>query len=127
MEPDGRLETDLPTGGRLDCYWVGSLDCNFLGKLLVFHRAHKQFNFLQRVQQQPKQDLHSLPSYFVAHVRDAAMRSYPKRGAGAADSAIFQTVAEPGGLHGLAAVLVQSERQLDQGEGAQVLSGKEGC
>ena len=38
----------------LDCYWVGSLDFNFLGNQGVFHSTHKKLNFLQRGQQQQR-------------------------------------------------------------------------
>ena len=33
----------------LDCYWVGSLDFNFLGNKGVFHSTPKKLNFLQGV------------------------------------------------------------------------------
>ena len=37
----------------LDCYWVGSLDFNFLGNKGVFHKTPKRLNFLQGGQEQP--------------------------------------------------------------------------
>ena len=41
---------------QLDCYWVGSLDFNFLGNQGGFHQTHtKVKHFLQRGQQQPSQ------------------------------------------------------------------------
>ena len=44
------------SGPLLDCYWVGSLDSNFLGNQGLFIQLHKRLNFLQRLQQQPSLD-----------------------------------------------------------------------
>ena len=38
---------------KFDCYWVGSLDFNFLGKSRGFPKHLSKLNFLQRGQQQP--------------------------------------------------------------------------